>query len=174
VGSRAARNPLPSINSETFGNRSEAQAFGLKSAKYAAGGPQAGEQNSSFGNATSIASQIEEAGDVPPELDDRQGYGESIQTESLQEGPLMDYENQDSQDYEEPEDIQDEQEPEIQLEEEDDSEEDLPMFGSQPRKKERREDDRSVGSPEKSRRSFSKSQRMSRSKSPEAPVLAKI
>jgi len=86
----------------------------------------------------------------------------------------MDYDNQESQDYEEPEDIQDEQGPEIQVEEEDDSEEDLPMFGSQPRKKERRETDRSVGSPEKSRRSFSKSQRMSRSKSPEAPVLAKI
>lgn len=48
------------------------------------------------------------------------------------------------------------------------------MFGSQPRKKERREEDRTVGSPEKSHRSFSKSQRMSRSKSPEAPVLAKI
>jgi len=59
------------MNSETFGNRSEAQAFGPKNAKYAAGGPQTGEQNSSFGNATSMASQIEEAEDVPPELDDR-------------------------------------------------------------------------------------------------------
>jgi len=49
------------------------------------------------------------------------------------------------------------------------------MFGSQPRKKERREKDRSIGSPQKTRsNSFSKSQRMSRSKSPEAPVLAKI